>query len=128
MQVFRNGILVQKYWLKGGNYHCVLPLSSTAFLTYPKFPVSLFSLTIVSLFHCLFFITRCCRFDFIFIYMLISIIAKVQQHIDILYRFFFFLLYKTLDNEEIKIFCMLQTLDRPNTWQRGMRLVAEISK
>ncbi|XP_070196653.1 uncharacterized protein [Littorina saxatilis] len=58
LEVFKNGISVDRYWLKSGSYSCVLPMATFAILTYPKFP----------------------------------------------------------------------TLDRPNTMQRGMRLVAEISK
>ena len=40
MEVLKNGILVDKYWLKGGSYSCVLPFNRSAVLTYPKFPVS----------------------------------------------------------------------------------------
>ena len=40
LEVFKNGILVDKYWLKGGCYSCELPIETAAILTYPKFPVS----------------------------------------------------------------------------------------
>ncbi|KAL8604081.1 hypothetical protein ACOMHN_024906 [Nucella lapillus] len=38
MQVIKNGILVEKYWLKGGNFSAMLPFNTSAILTYPKFP------------------------------------------------------------------------------------------
>ncbi|XP_076445934.1 uncharacterized protein LOC143283637 [Babylonia areolata] len=38
LEVLKNGISVDKYWLKGGNFSCVLPFHTSAILTYPKFP------------------------------------------------------------------------------------------
>ncbi|PVD34730.1 hypothetical protein C0Q70_06007 [Pomacea canaliculata] len=38
LEVFKNGILVDKYWLKGSSYICVLPFETSAILRYPKFP------------------------------------------------------------------------------------------
>ncbi|KAK7485956.1 hypothetical protein BaRGS_00022822 [Batillaria attramentaria] len=38
LEVFKNGISVEKYWLKGGNYNCILPFNTSAIFRYPKFP------------------------------------------------------------------------------------------
>ncbi|CAL1535024.1 unnamed protein product, partial [Lymnaea stagnalis] len=37
-EVFKNGISVEKYWLKGGNYVCCLPQNCNVLVRYPKFP------------------------------------------------------------------------------------------
>ncbi|KAH9488475.1 hypothetical protein Btru_062744, partial [Bulinus truncatus] len=37
-EIIKNGISVQKYWLKEGNYVCYLPLKCDVIVRYPKYP------------------------------------------------------------------------------------------